>query len=340
MRCSRCRRPGPGPARADPEAAGVPRGLDPAPDSQRAQLLAGSPGPLYPPSIWNPAVATPKRKSAGRLRRARRDAPGSASLPAASPSASMAPGQGENPGPDVGSGRARTALLYVTQVAPYVDGPAGIHGVLEQSAGLAELAESAGLDFAPGTDVRSLDPDAAGAVVALFTIGETPWSPVQRAALVAGVRTGPTSVLAMHSATDSCHGWDEYGLLVGGRFAGHPWTCTITVDVLEPASRVRPFRPTLSWHDEVLPLRRLRPDRADLARGRPDESARRAPTAIPMSRERIAETGLPLSWCFTEGKGRVFSTSLGHFAVPGRPLAPCGTCRGAGLDHGPAGDHG
>jgi uncharacterized protein len=23
--------------------------------------------------------------------------------------------------------------------------------------------------------------------------------------------------------------------------------------------------------------------------------------------------GFPLSWCYTEGKGRVFSTSLGHF---------------------------
>jgi type 1 glutamine amidotransferase len=25
------------------------------------------------------------------------------------------------------------------------------------------------------------------------------------------------------------------------------------------------------------------------------------------------EFGFPLSWCFTEGSGRVFSTTLGHF---------------------------
>ncbi len=33
--------------------------------SQASQLLAGSPGPLKPPSTWKPAVATPNRKSSG-----------------------------------------------------------------------------------------------------------------------------------------------------------------------------------------------------------------------------------------------------------------------------------
>ena len=37
-------------------------------------------------------------------------------------------------------------MLIVTQVAPYVDGPAGVHGVLAQAAtGLSELADMAGL---------------------------------------------------------------------------------------------------------------------------------------------------------------------------------------------------
>ena len=71
-------------------------------------------------------------------------------------------------------------------------------------------------------------------MVALFTIGETPWSIDQRAALVDGVRAGRTSVLAVHSATDSCYGWDDYRLLVGARFDGHPWTRDMTVDVLDP----------------------------------------------------------------------------------------------------------
>jgi len=211
------------------------------------------------------------------------------------------------------------SLLYVTQVAPYQDGPAGVHGVLDQSAtAFAELAESAGLAFHRVPDVRSLDADllAEATVVALFTIGETPWSPTQRATFVDGVRSGRTSVVAVHSATDSCHGWDDYGLLVGGRFAGHPWTCSFTVDVLEPTHpAVAHFGPTLTWHDEVYLFRDLRPDARILLAARPDElGPGEHPGNVARSTGTGRDAGYPLSWCFTEGNGRVFSTSLGHFA--------------------------
>src|ERR1700736_3178322 len=87
-------------------------------------------------------------------------------------------------------------MLYVTQVAPYVDGPAGVHGVLDQSAtGMAELAGMAGRAAGRVTDVTTqvTAGDVAKArVVALFTIGETPWSAAQQAALLDGVRRGRT----------------------------------------------------------------------------------------------------------------------------------------------------
>jgi hypothetical protein len=36
-------------------------------------------------------------------------------------------------------------LLFVTQVAPYADGPAGVHGVLDQAAvGVAQVGERHG----------------------------------------------------------------------------------------------------------------------------------------------------------------------------------------------------
>src|SRR4051812_28718950 len=85
------------------------------------------------------------------------------------------------------------SLLYVTQVAPYRDGPAGAHSVLEQSAtAVAELADHAGLRFERCTDVRTIDGDAIdrAAVVGLFTIGETPWSADQRASLLSQLRGG------------------------------------------------------------------------------------------------------------------------------------------------------
>jgi len=210
-------------------------------------------------------------------------------------------------------------LLYVTQVSPYRDGPAGVHGVLDQSAvAMAELAESAGLAFHRVTDVRTLDPAALGAarVVALFTIGETPWSAAQRTALLDATRAGRTSVLAVHSATDSCYGWDDYGRLVGARFDGHPWTQWCTLDVVDPNHpAVAHLGPTWRWHDEVYRFRDLRPDARVLLEARPDELGAVAGDDEGPGTAVAPGPGLryPLSWCFTEGSGRVFSTSLGHF---------------------------
>jgi type 1 glutamine amidotransferase len=202
-------------------------------------------------------------------------------------------------------------LLFVTQVAPYVDGPAGVHGVLDQAGvGVAQVAELHGLEPHRVDDVRML-PGAAirnARVLALFTIGETPWSSSQRALIVERVRAGSLSVLAIHSATDSCYGWHEYGTLVGARFDGHPWTQTFTADVLEPS---HPACAHLgdAWEsrDEVYQLRDLRPDAQVLVRVRDGQLDLGAPGARPPS------FGYPLTWCFTEGAGRVFSTSLGHF---------------------------
>ena len=202
-------------------------------------------------------------------------------------------------------------LLYVTQVAPYRDGPAGAHGVLEQSAtAMAELADHAGLRFARCTDVRGLASDAldTARVVALFTIGETPWSTAQQSALLDGLRAGRLSVVAVHSATDSCYGWDDYGRIVGARFNGHPWTQSFTLDVLEPDHpALRHLGATWRWHDEVYQFRDLRSDARVLLRV-PD-------TELDLSANgaQRPDFGFPLSWCFTEGSGRVFSTTLGHF---------------------------
>ena len=84
------------------------------------------------------------------------------------------------------TGGAEDTMLVMTQVAPYGDGPAGVHGVLAQaSTALAELAGMAGLQAEQVHDVASLPADrlAGAGVLAFFTIGETPFSPAQRRAV-------------------------------------------------------------------------------------------------------------------------------------------------------------
>jgi type 1 glutamine amidotransferase len=159
-------------------------------------------------------------------------------------------------------------------------------------------------------DVRTIGSAAVtdARALALFTIGETPWSEAQRAAIVDRVRAGDLAVLAIHSATDSCYGWDDYRTLVGARFDGHPWTQAFVADVLDtehPACTH--LGAEWTWHDEVYQFRDLRPDAHVLLRVRAGELDLDAPGARPPS------FGYPLAWCFAEGRGRVFSTSLGHF---------------------------
>lgn len=202
-------------------------------------------------------------------------------------------------------------LLFVSQVAPYADGPAGVHGVLDQAAvAMRQLASMEGLAAAEVSDVTTLDPARlrAARALALFTIGETPWSADQRSALLDAVRSGALAVLAIHSATDSCASWDDYGRLVGGRFDGHPWTATVNVEV---ADRAHPATAHLGdrwcWHDEVYQFRDLRADARVLLRVPLAELDLDAPGAAPPS------FGYPVAWCHSEGRGRVFSTALGHF---------------------------
>jgi type 1 glutamine amidotransferase len=203
------------------------------------------------------------------------------------------------------------ALLFVTQVAPYRDGPAGVHGVLDQAAvAMTQIAELCGLEATRVDDVRALDADALARARALtlFTIGETPWSVDQRAAIADRVRVGTLALTAVHSATDSCYTWDDYGALVGARFDGHPWTQSFTAEVVDAT---HPACAHLgghwTWHDEVYQFRDLRPDARVLLRVPDVQLDLDAPGA------QRPEFGYPLAWCFAEGAGRVFSTSLGHF---------------------------
>jgi type 1 glutamine amidotransferase len=202
-------------------------------------------------------------------------------------------------------------MLIVTQVAAYADGPAGVHGVLGQAAvGLAQLAEGAGLSPVVVGDVRDLSPKSlsSAAVLALFTIGETPFTQPQREALVASWRAGQLGVLGVHSATDACHTWPEYGSVIGARFDGHPWTQDFAIDVVDPTHPATAHLDhTWPWHDEIYLFRDLRPDARvllALADGQVDLSTPGG---------RVPECGFPLAWCHEEGTGRTFYTALGHF---------------------------
>jgi type 1 glutamine amidotransferase len=202
-------------------------------------------------------------------------------------------------------------MLILTQVAPYVDGPAGVHGVLGQATtGLIELAELSNLTPVVVGDVRDLSLQAleSARVLALFTIGETPFSEPQREAALTSWRAGDLRVLGVHSATDACHSWPDYGSMIGGRFDGHPWTQSFAIDVVDhdhPSTAHLPAQ--WNWHDEIYLFRSLRADARVILRLADNQVDLTVPGG------RVPECGFPLAWCHTEGPGRTFYTALGHF---------------------------
>ncbi len=202
-------------------------------------------------------------------------------------------------------------MLIVTQVAPYVDGPAGVHGVLAQAAtGLTELGGLAGLSPTVVTDVHDLSPRqvASARVLALFTIGETPWSREQKATVHRAWTDGDLRILGVHSATDANHGWPEFGSMLGARFDGHPWTQEFAIDVVDAS---HPSTAHLGgrwqWHDEVYLFADLRPDAHVLLRLAQDQVDLSAPGG------RVPACGFPLAWSVEDGHARTFYSALGHF---------------------------
>ena len=213
-------------------------------------------------------------------------------------------------------------LLYVTEVAPYSESErrpgaqqrlAGAHHVLPQSvACMREFAGVSGLGFAHFDLVSLITTEQLeeALVLALFTIGETQWSEAQKQIILDRIRSGRMGFLPMHAASDACYTWPEYGRLVGARFDGHPWTQEFTVDVVEgthPATRHLGARWRLT--DEVYLFRELREDCQVLLRALVSDLDMSAKGA------RVPEHGIPLAWCFQEGRGRVFYTALGHFSA-------------------------
>lgn len=202
-------------------------------------------------------------------------------------------------------------MLIVTDVSPYADGPAGVHGVLTQAAtGLRELALLAGLAPTVVADVSDISPHrlASARVLALFTIGETPWSSEQKASASDAWRSGNLRVLGVHSATDACHQWPDYGVMLGARFDGHPWTQDFSIEVVDPDHPATAhLGPLWAWHDEVYLFRALRPDAHVLLRLAEDQ----VDLSVPGGR--VPECGFPLAWCVEDGRARSFYSALGHF---------------------------
>jgi type 1 glutamine amidotransferase len=135
--------------------------------------------------------------------------------------------------------------------------------------------------------------------------------------LIAWVRAGG-AIVAVHCGADTLHGTD-YGKLVGGVFAGHPWVQKVRVHVEDPKHpAARGFADGAEIFDEIYQFGPSSTDprvpltKQTYSRERLHVILSVDPAAIDVTKGSRIDKDYAIAWCQQFGKGRSFYTSLGH----------------------------
>ena len=166
-------------------------------------------------------------------------------------------------------------------------------------------------DYAKGgtRSARGRNLDYFDALV-FYTNGETEMTAQQKADMLAFVRDDGKGFVAVHTATASFSSWPEYGVMVGGFFENHPWNVFDAPIIVE-----RPDFPAMQHLPRELVLRdEMYQYRAPYTRANVDVLARLDERKLDLTNPNVKRTDqdFPVVWVKTYGRGRVFSSTLGH----------------------------
>ncbi len=142
-----------------------------------------------------------------------------------------------------------------------------------------------------------------------YTQGDIPMTDQQKADVMAFVREDGKGVIAAHAGTDSFReSWPENVEKVGGAFVNHPWNTDVKIKVEDrkfPATKHFPL--TLEIADEIYQLNRYSRDKVRVLMSLDVNS-------VDMKAKGVERTDkdFAITWVKQWGKGRVFSSVLGH----------------------------
>ena len=129
---------------------------------------------------------------------------------------------------------------------------------------------------------------------------------------------GGGAFAAVHCGADTLHG-TEYGDLVGGVFAGHPWVQKVRVRIEDPRHpAAKGFVDGAEIFEEIYQFgpsstdRRVPPAKQPYSRERLHVILRVDPASIDVTKGTRNDKDYAIAWCQDFGKGRSFYTSLGH----------------------------
>ena len=139
------------------------------------------------------------------------------------------------------------------------------------------------------------------------TTGELPMTDEEKSALADFIRSGHGFV-GVHSATDTFYTWGTYGDLIGGWFNNHPWHEMVTIDVVDPNSKLVSFlASSFQINDEIYQISDFKAETSHVL-------LQLDPKSVNTQKEgvHIRYYGWPVAWTRMFGKGRVYYNSLGH----------------------------
>ena len=134
-----------------------------------------------------------------------------------------------------------------------------------------------------------------------------------KANLMAFIKEGKGFV-GIHSATDSCYKWPEYGQMINGYFDGHPWGAGTQVSIkVEPGQEKNPLvamfeGKNVDFKEEIYQLKDpYDSKKVDMLLRLDNEK-----TKIDIGGVKRADKDFGVAWARNWGKGRMFYCSLGH----------------------------
>jgi hypothetical protein len=212
---------------------------------------------------------------------------------------------GSGPGRTWGKSAKNGKLLYMTLTKGYH------HSSTELSEQIVkELGEKSGAFQVTVTqDVGAFTKEnlKTYSAVMFYSTGELPFTDEEKSALVNFLKSGH-GLIGVHSATDMLYKWDVYNQIIGGHFDGHPWHQLVTVNVVDPNSKlVSGLGTSFQITDEIYQIK-------DFQAGDSHVLLALDPASVDLTKPSVhkRDYGWPICWTRMFGKGRIYYNSLGH----------------------------
>jgi type 1 glutamine amidotransferase len=188
------------------------------------------------------------------------------------------------------------------------------HGdaIAEGSPILKTIAEGLGYNAVISEDPACFDPEKAkqwDLIIFNNTTGDLFPEPARRTAFIDRIQSGGAGFIGLHSAADCFYNFPEYGEMLNGWFAGHPWNQKVTDRIEDPEHPLmKPFGGT-KWEvqDEIYQYRNY--DRAKVRVLMIIDTR-----SVDVARGGRKDRDYAMCWIRPWGKGRVVYQGHGHGA--------------------------